>query len=46
VKTLEIQATTTVGIENKQQKQELLDEIQQELNKTVWDFDLQEVEDQ
>lgn len=40
MKTITIIATTTVGVENEEQKEELLNEISQKLNNTVWDFDI------
>lgn len=40
MKTLEVTATATVGVEEENQE-ELLDEISHELNQTVWEFDVE-----
>jgi len=39
--TIEVQATTTLGVEDEDNREEVLDEISKELNRTVWDFEVE-----
>lgn len=40
MKTIKITATTTVGAEDEENAEEILQEVDEELNATVWDFDI------